>query len=48
MNWKKGVEKLLSEKLNTIVKIVSDQAVSGGSINNTKVVSTSKGIFFEK
>lgn len=48
MYWKKGVEKLLSEKLNTIVKVVSDQPVSGGSINQAKVVSTTAGDFFVK
>jgi len=48
MSWKKGVEKLLTEKLNTIVKIISGKPVSGGSINRAKVVSTTAGYFFVK
>ncbi len=48
MSWKNGVEKMLSEKLNEDVKILSDHYVGGGSINDARMVKTTKGDFFVK
>ncbi len=48
MSWKTGVEKLLTQKLNKEVQILSDHPLGGGSINDARVVQTSGGSFFVK
>jgi fructosamine-3-kinase len=48
MSWKTGVEKLLSEKQNSQVTILSEQYVGGGSINDARLIETTAGKFFVK
>lgn len=48
MSWKNGVEKVLSKKLNEQVDILSDHYVGGGSINDARMIKTTKGDFFVK
>ena len=48
MSWKTGVEKLLSEKQNSQITVLSEQYVGGGSINETKLIETNAGQFFVK
>ena len=48
MGWKNEAEKLLSDKLNSTVNILSDHSVGGGSINDARVIKTTAGKFFVK
>ena len=48
MNWKTGIENFLSEKQNHEVKILSEQSVGGGSINDARLINTTGGQFFIK
>ena len=48
MSWKSSIQKLLSNRYHQPVTINNISSVSGGSINETFEISTSKGIFFVK
>ena len=48
MSWNKGVEKLLTQKLNKEVNILSEHQMGGGSINDARVVKTTMGEYFVK
>ena len=48
MSWKSSIQKLLSNRYHQPVTINNTSSVSGGSINETFEISTSKGIFFVK
>ncbi len=48
MSWKTGVEKALSSKLNSEIKILSDRFTGGGSINDARIIKTTSGYYFVK
>jgi protein-ribulosamine 3-kinase len=45
---KKRVEGILSQKFETLIKIVNDSGVSGGNINKTYKIDTTENSFFVK
>jgi len=48
MAWKTALKEILSEKYKSTIEINNISAVSGGSINETFIISTNTGKFFVK